>query len=132
MLTHEVHERQAVVGIFGRTSVFTQREPADTTVIKLHKLAIRLRALLIAELEVIAFANHLTDEVVEIGVGAARPLPIGTKLRLQLQEPHIDPHLDHFATTGCRHHAGVDFSRSDRPARQQSLDLAGFTSRWQS
>ena len=45
----EVHERQRVVGVGDGAGVVAQRQPADAAMVKLHELAVRLLALLLAQ-----------------------------------------------------------------------------------
>ena len=54
MFLHEIHEREAVVGIASGATVFPQREPADAPVVVLHEFPVGLDALLAVETERIA------------------------------------------------------------------------------
>src|SRR5262249_3543677 len=47
ILTHEIHERQRVVGIAHGPAVLAQRQPANAAVIVLHELAVRFGTVLL-------------------------------------------------------------------------------------
>lgn len=73
--------------------------------IHLHELAIGVNALLGGQHEVVAVLAGQAGQIVEVGFGPARPLAVGAARDFQLQEPHFDAHLQHFAAVVGPHDA---------------------------
>ncbi len=92
--------------------------------VELHEFAVGLNALVGGKLKGIgAVAEGFLAQKLEIGAGATGTLAVGSALFLQLQQPHIDPHLQHVPPIGGFHLAGQYLARLKGPFLQNSVDI---------
>ena len=112
-----------MIGVAHRPAKFPQGQPANPPVIELQELAIRGDALLGVELEIFPLVQGQVQQMIEIGFAAVGPLAVGPPVDLELQNAHLDPHLQHFAALAGPHQARADFARLIRPTPQDLIDV---------
>src|SRR5262249_14261633 len=97
MVADEVHEGQRVVGVGHGPIEMAQGQPAETTVVELHELAISFQALLFAEREGPTSslgAAGPAAQIVEVSGVAVRSGSVGPAVGFHLQDAEIDAQLD--------------------------------------
>ena len=77
MLAAKVHESQRVIRVVHRFGEFSQGQPTDAAVIVLHELAVGVAALGFVQLEILAHADALADQVIVVGLGALGAFAVG-------------------------------------------------------
>lgn len=98
ILGAKVHQPQRMIGILHGPLELPQGEPADAAMIKLHELPVDLDTLLLAQLKAVAFVQCAADQVIVDGLFALGARAVGASLGFQLQDPHLNAHLDHVPT----------------------------------
>ena len=119
----EIHEPQRVFGVGRRPGVLLQRQPANAAVIVLVELPVDLDAPLLGEFELLSFLERRGDKEVVKGGKAMGPLAVGPARRLELQQAHVDPHLQQLAPVGAGdapHHGAAG---NKRPLAEQAVDV---------
>ena len=92
--------------------------------IELDEFAVGFDALIGVEMEfTVCMLQGLVAEKLEIGFRPAGPLTIGPARLLKLQQPHIDPHLQHVSTVNRLHLAGQYLAWLEWPFLQDSVDV---------
>ena len=123
----EVHQGERVIGVADRLVKFTQGQPADPAMIELDEFAIHFATLRVADREIVV-VNRLAYQVIEIRFETKRPGAVRPVRGLQLEESHVDPHLDYGAPIVTFFHAHVDRLRVVLPLPQQAIDVVVLAS----
>src|SRR5690606_1126585 len=100
----------------------TQRQPADTAMIKLNELAIGLRALRLAHGEVV-FLRRLVPQVFVERCKSSRAIAVRSALDLQLQQTHLDAHLNQRTGVLSAPHADAHRLWFVRPITEDAVDV---------
>src|SRR5262249_416015 len=82
--------------------------------------------LFFGELEVVAFVHCQAEQVVEIGFGSARSSSVGPMINFQLQDPHVDPHLQQLASVAAADQPCADFAWLVGPIAENRIDMSRF------
>ena len=112
------------MGAIGHREVeLPERQTANPPVVILHELPVDLHAMLLGQREVLALGLGKVFEPIDAGIHPAGMLPIGPGGNLHLEQPHVDPHLDHLAAVGCPDQTGSQHTRLKRPLVQDDVDV---------
>ena len=114
-----------MIGVGNRLAVLLQLQPADASVVVLHKLAVDFRTLLVGQNEIVAMLNRLGHQVVVITFLAMRASSVGATFHFQLHQPHVDPHLQQLSTIAATADAHADRVGIVRPIPQDVVDVIG-------
>jgi hypothetical protein len=119
-----------MLGVSRGALVFVQRQPADSPVVELDELAIDFLLPVGAKRELGPLLKRRRDEIIVVGVEPLGPFAVGATLGLQLQQPHIDAHLQNFPSILADEAAHDGTTGLKGPFPQQSIDVIGARRTW--
>jgi hypothetical protein len=122
----QIHQPQRVVSVVDGSLKIAELQPANPPMVVLHELTIDLQALRFVELKSLAFSLHQVPQVFEVRRKSVGPRTIGPPLALHLQQPHVQAHLDDFATLSIND-ANTQSVGFIGPRLQDVVDVLAFT-----
>ena len=67
--------------------------------------------------------DNPTDQIIKIGVGSSGPFTVGASRRFELENPHLDSHLNDIATVVALYHPYANGLRVEWPLPKDFVDI---------
>ena len=126
MFIDKAEKIEITLRIADNTGVIAQLKQTDVAMIILNSLLLQLRAVLGAELIIIARSFRQLGAILVIAkqrVATVRAQAVGTARHLHLQHPEIDAQLQFVAAIEAGHFPDFDHARFVRPVFQNGVEI---------